>query len=112
MRGLSTQSMRKGLTALLVAAQLCALALGALSTAPATSAARWRVASAPRGTNASQPREVRGRSVYAVAGQNWLWPRMSSPRSAALARRVARLAAVPLPSRPGWMPAIPPILRI
>ena len=112
MRGLSTQSMRRALTPLLVAAQLCALALGALSAAPAGAAARWRVTSAPRGTSASQPRELRGRSVYAVAGQNWLWPRLSSPRSAAVARRVARLAAVPLPSPPDWTPAIPSVLRI
>src|SRR5262245_52989283 len=104
--------MRRGLTLILAAAQVCALALATVGAAPAGSAARWHGTGTARGTSAAQPREMRGRSVYAVAAQNWLWPRTSSPRGTTAPRQAARLAQVPLPSRPGWVPAIPPVLRI
>jgi hypothetical protein len=112
MRGLSGQSIRRGLTLLLTVAQVSALAVGALGAAPAAHTARWRVTTAPRGAGASQARELRGRSAYAVASPNWLWPRFSSARGTAVARRAARLAPVLRPSRPAWTPAVSRVLRI
>ena len=104
--------MGRRLSLLLVAAQLSALSLGAVSASPAGATERGRVASAPRGANASQARETRGRSVYAVASSNWHLPRTPSVRGGASVRRAARLAAIPLPSRPAWTPAVPLVLRI
>jgi hypothetical protein len=106
--------MRRGLTLLLVAAQVLALGWASLEDElPAAPAALWRVASLPRGATASQPREIRARSAYAVNAQNALWPRMAVPRAAAaFNRRLERFTCVPPLSRPDWIPQTHLVLRI
>jgi hypothetical protein len=112
-RGLSRQPMRRPFIFLLALAQALVCGWTVLNADPTTPCSTtWRVASAPVGGAAAEPREIRARSAYAVAPQGSGAPRTPPRRAAVFGRRRAASSGPAPVSRP--LRAAPPslVLRI